>query len=274
MEDELKGLDMTTQAYDDLKKKIADFKAEMDSIQNPDIEPELGTVDWYDYHIEKLKEQMQAAGITIEAYAALRQELEILENSKEIELSLNADEVGEKVNSLTEAFSGLGGGIEEVFSSISDSLMSSLGEAENGFERFTQSLLKNVLSIISTALAGAMANAILGATQSAAASGAGAVFTMPGFIAAMSGVVLSAFAAIPKFADGGIVSGPTLGLMGEYPGASSNPEVIAPLNKLKELINPISSDNGSVHVTGDFRINGNDLVLSIDRTVARKKRTF
>ena len=32
-------------------------------------------------------------------------------------------------------------------------------------------------------------------------------------------------------ADGGIVSGPTYALVGEYPGASNNPEVIAPLDK-------------------------------------------
>lgn len=274
MEDELKGLDMTTQAYDELKKKIADFKAEMDSIQNPDIEPELGTVDWYDYHIAKLQEQMQAVGITTEAYAALRQELEILENSRDIELSLNTSEITEQVEEVADTFNELATGIEDVFGSISNSLVAGLGEAENGFERFTQSLLKNVLKVISTALSGALANAILGATQTGVSTGPAAAFTTPSFIASMSGAVLSAFAAIPKFADGGIVSGPTLGLMGEYPGASSNPEVIAPLNKLKELINPISSDNGSVHVTGDFRINGNDLVLSIDRTVARKKRTF
>ena len=36
--------------------------------------------------------------------------------------------------------------------------------------------------------------------------------------------------------QGGIVSSPTLGLMGEYPGARSNPEVIAPLDKLKNMI--------------------------------------
>ena len=41
---------------------------------------------------------------------------------------------------------------------------------------------------------------------------------------------------IPSFADGGIVSGPTMGLMGEYPGVKSNPEVIAPLDKLQSMI--------------------------------------
>ena len=42
--------------------------------------------------------------------------------------------------------------------------------------------------------------------------------------------------ATQQFANGGIVSGPTLATVGEYPGARSNPEVIAPLNKLKDMI--------------------------------------
>ena len=40
------------------------------------------------------------------------------------------------------------------------------------------------------------------------------------------------------FADGGVIYGPTLGLMGEYSGAASNPEVVAPLNKLRTMIEP------------------------------------
>jgi hypothetical protein len=61
-----------------------------------------------------------------------------------------------------------------------------------------------------------------------------------------------------RFANGGIVSGPTLGLMGEYPGASSNPEVVAPLDKLKDMIG--GGGNG-----GTFVLRGQDLLLSINR---------
>jgi hypothetical protein len=60
-----------------------------------------------------------------------------------------------------------------------------------------------------------------------------------------------------KMANGGIVSGPTLGLMGEYPGASHNPEVVAPLDKLKTLI---GSGSG-----GQFVLRGQDLLLSVNR---------
>jgi len=68
---------------------------------------------------------------------------------------------------------------------------------------------------------------------------------------------------IPKFADGGIVSGPTVGLMGEYAGANTNPEVIAPLNKLKDMIG-----GQTVQVQG--MISGEDIFLSNDRYSRRK----
>lgn len=41
---------------------------------------------------------------------------------------------------------------------------------------------------------------------------------------------------IPKLANGGIVKQPTLAMVGEYSGANSNPEVIAPLDKLTSLM--------------------------------------
>jgi uncharacterized coiled-coil DUF342 family protein len=67
--------------------------------------------------------------------------------------------------------------------------------------------------------------------------------------------------SVPAFADGGIVSGPTLGLMGEYPGARSNPEVIAPLDKLKTLMKPEQS-SGYVAQT---HISGRDLAIVLER---------
>ena len=61
-----------------------------------------------------------------------------------------------------------------------------------------------------------------------------------------------------KFANGGIVSGPTMGLIGEYPGAKSNPEVVAPLDKLKDMLG--GSGGGS------FVLRGSDLVLALNRS--------
>ena len=65
---------------------------------------------------------------------------------------------------------------------------------------------------------------------------------------------------VTAFADGGIVSGPTYGLMGEYAGASRNPEVIAPLSDLKGMMGA-----SEVEVTGEFVIKGRNLVAMVDK---------
>ena len=62
---------------------------------------------------------------------------------------------------------------------------------------------------------------------------------------------------VKKFANGGVISGPTMGLMGEYPGAKSNPEVVAPLDKLKSMI----GGGGG----GQFLLRGQDLLLAVNR---------
>ena len=71
------------------------------------------------------------------------------------------------------------------------------------------------------------------------------------------------------FANGGIVYGPTNALIGEYAGARNNPEVVAPLDKLKKLIQP-SGDGSPIILGGGFKLTGDQLQLVLDR--ADKKR--
>ena len=76
-----------------------------------------------------------------------------------------------------------------------------------------------------------------------------------GFTNAMMAAVTAA--GIPMLADGGLASGPTLAMVGEYAGASGNPEVIAPLDKLRGLLADNSSGfSGEV----EFKIKGRTLV--------------
>lgn len=87
-----------------------------------------------------------------------------------------------------------------------------------------------------------------------------------GLVAAMIGTML----ALPKFADGGIAYGPTLGLFGEYAGASHNPEVVAPLNKLRDLIQPQGGMGGRV----EFRIEGRHLVGVLNKEARHAARNY
>lgn len=73
------------------------------------------------------------------------------------------------------------------------------------------------------------------------------------------------------FANGGIVSTPTMGLVGEYPGARSNPEVIAPLSKLKGMLG--NNNNASnVQVGGSFELRGQDLIVALERANSTRNR--
>lgn len=81
-----------------------------------------------------------------------------------------------------------------------------------------------------------------------------------GFVSAATAMV-EAVGVMP-FANGGVVSGPTLALVGEYAGASSNPEVIAPLDKLRSMIQPQGGIGGNVR----FEIEGRKLVGVISNT--------
>lgn len=73
--------------------------------------------------------------------------------------------------------------------------------------------------------------------------------------------------SMPRFANGGLVYSPTVGLVGEYAGARTNPEVIAPLDKLKSMISD-SVGGGELKVSGQFKLDGKDLKGSLDRTNA------
>lgn len=108
--------------------------------------------------------------------------------------------------------------------------------------------------------------ALTGTNMAAAGSGAASsVASIPyvGPILAIAAIasVIGAILAIPKYADGGIAYGPTLGMFGEYAGAVNNPEVVAPLDKLRTMLQPADGMGGTVV----FEIEGRKLKGVLDR---------
>ena len=176
----------------------------------------------------------------------------------------------QKMQRMKEIAEAVGDSVAGAFESFTGRLVDSLGLADDGFQGFVKGLSATVTQLIAQMLAAAMSQSIAGATASGTATGPAAVFATPAFIATAIGGILGAFASIPKFAAGGIVSGPTLGLMGEYAGARNNPEVIAPLNKLKDLLEPTGS--GEISIGLGTRLRGGDLEIIIDRAVRRNMR--
>lgn len=111
----------------------------------------------------------------------------------------------------------------------------------------------------------AQAVATLALTFANSLKGEPSVWTWIAGAAAGTATLISTIASIRQataFAEGGIVSGPTYALVGEYAGARNNPEVIAPLNKLRSLIEPRGGmEAGQVR----FEIEGRTLVGILEK---------
>ena len=73
----------------------------------------------------------------------------------------------------------------------------------------------------------------------------------------------------PALAEGGLAFGPTLAIVGDNPGAKSDPEVISPLSKLKEFIG--ENNRSAAVIGGEFRVRGTDLVLALERASTRNR---
>lgn len=177
----------------------------------------------------------------------------------------------------------LADGLGAMFSNLGAGLVDSLGLAKTGIEGIIGSIANMVVqmgaALIKEAIINkakqaflaktAMANAVLIGTNAAVASGPAGLLTLGPAIAGAMGQVGAAMAGVTAFANGGIVSGPTMGLVGEYPGAKSNPEVIAPLNKLQGMLD---GGGSNVNVSGEFVVRGQDLVLALQRAEKQKSR--
>lgn len=120
-------------------------------------------------------------------------------------------------------------------------------------------------------IAGTMAQAIATmvsgyatATTQAASLGPWAWIAFAALGLAQLTAMITSVKDVAKFADGGVAYGPTLGLFGEYANAATNPEVVAPLDKLRGIL---GVEDGGGQVDIKLRMRGRDLVgVSSKRT--------
>ena len=154
----------------------------------------------------------------------------------------------------------------EVSSAFGMAFGNAVADVVSGEKTAAQALKGLALQAIRAVIQMAKANVIANATSPANAANAlsGGLAT-PAFIVAGLSMLEAFLGGISSFADGGIVSGPTLGLVGEYPGARTNPEVIAPLDKLRGMLG-----GQAVQVTG--KISGRDILLTSERNAIDRNR--
>ena len=167
----------------------------------------------------------------------------------------------EKNQELTDNMGAMGNAMGNVGNLIGGAAGEWLQWGANAVQAIGQAI-PQIMALLGVQSTQATANTVVAGTGAAAS-----VSSIPivGPILAIAAVasVLAALANLPKFAYGGIAYGPTLGLFGEYSGAINNPEVVAPLNRLRQLIQPVG--NANVGGTVEFKIAGRYLKGILNR---------
>lgn len=150
----------------------------------------------------------------------------------------------------------VGGAFQNAFTSAFDVVLENGDNMKEQLLQIGKQLMQNLIKI-------AIGNAIAAAFSPLSADNAAT--------GGLAGIAKSSFlqglipAMMPKLKRGGLAFGPTMAVVGDNPGASVDPEVIAPLSKLQNMI-------GSQHLTG--HVSGRDILLTSTRDRNRSRRTY
>ena len=262
------GFDELTAKIRDLQKLLADTENPVTDSQRKEIEGMIATY-----------EQWRKQGVL--SFGTMRQGWDGVKG------------IGDSVSSITSALESNGDAWQTVTGLIDGML--SIYDSVNGIITIIQMLtaVSQAHATAKTMEAGATIAAGTAETASAAGAETAAAAEVPlivankataqSFMEMASAAYFAAHAAIPfagygigagfsaaamatvqavgvtPFAEGGIVSGKTLGLIGEYAGASHNPEVVAPLDKLRGMLQTPQVMLPPGSIVG--KLKGNDIVL-------------
>lgn len=236
--------------------------AELDGLQGQDYEIRLRLIgiDQVRRNIDTLKAAMQS--LSADQQPAMQA---LIDKWQGYEAALGS--TVQKAPSVQENLSIITGALSQVGNAV--------GEGAGQWLQWGANLLAAIGAAIPAiaSLVTAKNQEATAASQSAVSKAADSVAGIPfvGAIlaAAAAASVIAAIAKAPKFAEGGLAYGPTLGLFGEYPGAGSNPEVVAPLDRLRSLLEPSPGLNGEVR----FVIDGDKLAGVLKRRNRQSSRS-
>jgi len=285
--------DLKDKDIDDNKKRIQEFykneqdkasfidqanKQELDNLNNYyQLKENAATKDFQNgiltekqYNIAILQLQLQRAQNTLQALkdAGVTNTAEVEKQILDLQAKLKegltgVDDITKKFNeSINSAFQSISAnGFESIGKSLGDSITKGASFMDAAFQTVLSSIAGFIEAYGKAMIAYGVAKLALN-TAFASLNPALAIAAGVALVATASIVRSTEMGGVTAFAEGGIVSGPTLGLMGEYPGASSNPEVIAPLDKLKSLIGGGGDSGGYIAET---RFDGRDLFLAVKK---------
>jgi len=264
----------------DSLSKVAEAQAELTKLEQAAAAGDALTKAGLRDKIAALRDYIKTYDRSAEAATRL---IDVLQHETDV-LNDSTAAVQNNVDTLGKLFSML----EEIQVSAAAATMT-MGQFFSFLENFTVPAISNGIETV-TESANTMANAIGSAFSSAAAQAASfkdflvnvtkdivtqfvrqaaaAALAKGNIVGALSlslGGGLFQRVGVPALASGGLAYGPTLAQIGDNKNAAIDPEVVAPLSKLKDMMG-----GGVVEVVG--RIKGDDIFLSNARNTSNRTR--
>lgn len=283
-----KALKDTEEAKKVLQDAIPELQAQYEEITKPQASDKIAKDDFVinfgkgdsDKQLNDLKdslkllnEQFDEGSISLDTFK---------EKYANLDAGIKKANLGESIQKLAKDF--VDSGISDVANAIGESfangtnVLEAAGNALLGaFGKFLQGLGKLLIEYGTAAVVKAELDAAMFIPGAGLIAGVAAIAA--GAVLVAAGAAVGSFASGKKttgtgaqkptsFAEGGLIYQPTLAYMGEYAGARSNPEVVAPLNKLKSMI----GDKGSNVFIASSTIRGEDIVTSYRKANAKLNR--
>lgn len=267
LDNQINSLRANAQAERELQQELKKGTKET----NNNARAKVSAVSAFDQTITKTKELNLQTGKIETLYKRANDSLhefgasaEIVGTTLETSLKEPMVNMANQVSQLEQVMRMIG---EETAYILMDSFRA-LMEGESFFKTLGKAVLGLVKQLIAAIAAAAVLSIILGGLGIGKGFGGDFGSKFKNIFGMLSG--FGGKGKMQTFAKGGIISTPTMGLMGEYPGARSNPEIVAPLDKLQGMIAQTGGNN--VNVAGQFVLKGQDLVVALQRANRNRDR--
>lgn len=209
------------------------------------------------------------------ATSAMQQNLTVAGQAAAIYAGVRAGTDGLSASMQTMANTMLQNGqiIGAIALTIGDSIAAAAQKGVSGLADFAKQAVASAAKIIRAWIQMAVTRAALSALE----------FLPPPFniaaAAAAGGIAAGIFnsliskVGIPALAEGGVLTSPRLVMAGEYPGARTNPEIVTPENKMRDVMGEmLQRFGGAGGGTLTARVSGDDLLFVLEKAQVRQKR--
>ncbi len=238
VENQKNAIEQVTLSYDS-------FKLSLENILNP---------------VEEVKEVFKQTSSNYQGFTLNTHKAEEATNDLAGSLSianLEEREMLETTKVTQSAFGELAGAMRQIGMTIGMSFAQMAIQADKSIGEIINSLAKMIVQMGIALIVGTALRAILG-DPSAPAVTAKNLATVGAIVAGAGilGTLTRPTGGVKEFAHGGIVTKPTMGIVGE----AGQSEAIIPLNRLPQLMGTMGSNQ-----RGEFTLRGQDLILALER---------